>query len=165
MKNHSKKYQGVNHSGPERNAPYPVSRLAPSIELVDLAREIAEADKILNARVNAKLKVIADQIKTLQHEARKVLDEARQDQELNHARCNFQRKPGSTYHLYREGGGTTYFSLLSPEDWQEKPPHEFIGSYRLENDMSWTPLAEDYEKDDTRFLVDQLLSAGHSDRK
>ena len=116
MTHGSKKIQGTKHLGPDRSAPYPVSRLAPAIELVDLAREISNADKMLNARVSAKLKVIADQIKALQHEARTILAEANRDQELNHARCSFQRKPGNTYHLYKKGDGTTYFSMLSPAD-------------------------------------------------
>lgn len=125
----------------ERSSPYPVSRLAPAFGPADLAREISEADKLLNTRVGAKLKVIADQIKSLQQEARSILAEARRDQELNHARCTFQRKPGNTYHLYKKKNGTTYFSLLSPADWRQRPPHYFVGSFRLENDMSWTPLA------------------------
>lgn len=159
MKHDTKKYQGETHAGPDRSSPYPVSRLAPAIELVDLAKEIDQADRMLNARVGAKLKVIADQIKSLQHEARSILDEAKRDQELNRARCTFQRKPGKIYHLYAREDGNTYFSMLSPEEWPLDPPHTFVGSYRLENDMSWTPLDEDSEEDDTRTLVEHLLAA------
>jgi hypothetical protein len=165
MKHESKKYQGKKHTGSDRSSPYPVSRMASAFELVDLARQISEADKMLNSRVSAKLKVIADQIKALQHEARSILAEANRDQELNHARCNFQRKPGNVYHLYKKVDGTTYFSMLSPEDWQEMPPHEFIGSYRLENDMSWRPLDEDHNDDDARLLVGHLLSARNTDEE
>ena len=159
MKHKSMKYQGTKHPGPDRSSPYPVNRLSPAIELVDLAREISAAEKMLNVRVSAKLKVIADQIKALQHEARTILAEAHRDQELNRARCSFQRKPGNTYHLYKKEDGSTYFSMLSPTDWKQKPPHEFIGSYRLENDMSWCPLDEEHQEDDSRFLVEHLLAA------
>lgn len=162
MKDDPKKYQGTAHEGPDRSSPYPVSRLAPAIELVDLAREIGEADRMLNVRVSSKLKVIADQIRALQNEARSVLDEAKQDQELNHARCSFQRKPGNAYHLYKEKNGSTYFSMLSPDDWQGKPPHDFIGSYRLESDMSWTKLGVEHQEDDTRSLVEHLLAASNN---
>lgn len=155
MKDNFEKYHGDTHDGPERNSPYPVSRLAPVIELADLAREIGEADRMLNVRVNAKLQVIADQIKVLQHEARCVLAEAKQDQDLNHARCNFQRKPGSIYHLYRAKDGSIYFSMLSPEDWQNSPPHDFLGSYRLENDMSWTKI-DNSRSDDDYFHAEDL---------
>ena len=164
MKDKPTECKGKTHEGPDRSSPYPVSRLAPAIELVDLAREISEADKMLNARVGAKLKVIADQIRALQKEARSILDEAKQDQDLNHARCSFQRKPGNIYHLYREKEGSTYFSMLSPEDWQGKAPHEFVGSYRLENDMTWTDISDNDRKDNTRFLVEHLLSAREEEK-
>ena len=151
------KYKGVGHSGMDHSAPYPVSRMAPAIELVDLARQISEADRMVNTRVSAKLKVIADQIKSLQREARAVLEEARQDLELHNAQCSFKRIPGRIYHLYQRDDGTRYFSMLSPQDWNASPPHSFMGSYRLENDLSWTPEDSFDTPDDTRRLVAHLL--------
>lgn len=165
MSKRSSKYTGPKHDGPDHSSPYPVSRLAPGMDLVDLAREISQADRMLKARTGAKLTVIANQIKALQHEAQQVLATARRDQELNLAHCNFQRKPGGIYHLYRKKDGSTYFSMLSPDDWRDQPPHEFRGSYRLENDLSWTSQDEKKEEDDTRFLVEHLLSAGRSRKK
>jgi hypothetical protein len=153
-----KKHQGKSHGGPNRSSPYPLSRLAPAISLVDVARQIEQADRMVNARVSAKLQVIADQIKALQEEARAVLAEARHDQELHHARCHFQRRPGQIYHLYRQQDGSLYFSMLSPDDWRGSPPHAFQGSYRLETDMSWTPLADLDRPDNTRALLERLLS-------
>lgn len=148
----SKKHQGTDHA-----APYPVSRLAPAFDLVDLAREIAEADRLLNTRVSAKLKIIADQIRTLQDQAREVLSEAKRDQDLNHVACNFAKKPGTVYHLYSRSDGTRYFSMLSPDDWQGMPPHSFLGAYRLESDLSWTPATEMDRPDESRELVRRLL--------
>ncbi len=159
MNDESKKYHGPTHEGDERSAPYPVSRLAPAIELVNLAKEIADADKMLNVRVSSKLKVIADQIRALQSEAKAVLDEAKRDQDLNHAQCNFQRKPGMVYHLYQKPDKSQYFSMLSPEDWRGQAPHEFVGSYRLENDMSWSLIGKSKESDNTRALIEHLLAA------
>lgn len=31
-----------------------------------------------------------------------------------------------------------FFSMLSPLEWGGKPPNEYVDSYRLEYDMSWT---------------------------
>ncbi|MGD8795990.1 MAG: DUF2452 domain-containing protein [Thiohalophilus sp.] len=158
----TKKYSGELHQGSERSAPYPVSRLAPAFELVDLAKQISEADKMINTRVSSKLKVIADQIRHLQDEARQVLEETQKDQKLHQAACNFQRQPGHVYHLYRKADGNTWFSMLSPDDWQGQPPNEYLGSYRLEADMSWTDMSklDDQEGDETRELVKRLLE-GH----
>ncbi|MFW2371480.1 MAG: DUF2452 domain-containing protein [Gammaproteobacteria bacterium] len=145
------------HLGGDRSSPYPVSRLSPQVELVDLARQISTADAMINTRVSAKLKVIADQIRLLQTEARSVLESAQQDQELHRAECNFKRIPGRIYHLYRKATGRSYFSMLSPDDWGAAPPHEFIDSYKLENDLSWTPVDQLHHRDDSRELIDRLL--------
>lgn len=125
---------------PAHASPYPVSRLAPQFDLVDVAREIQEADRILNLRASAKLQIIAEQIKSLQAQARVILDEIQRDQSLHRAECHFVRRPNQVYYLYRRPQGSLYFSLLSVRDWHQRPPHEFIGAYRLEADMSWTPI-------------------------
>lgn len=159
MSSDYKKHQGKGalHQGHGRSAPYPVSRLGASIDLVDLAQQISTADSHINTRVSAKLQVIADQIRHLQQEAREALASAQRDQELHRAHCNFKRIPGRTYHLYRRADGSSYFSMLGPDDWGGRPPHAFQGSYRLENDMSWTPADQVDTPDDSRELVRRLL--------
>lgn len=126
------------HDGPAHNSPYPVSRLAPAFDLVDVARQIQEADATMQAVVGSKLRVIADNIRALQEQARQILETARRDAELHRASCEFRRRPGHVYHLYRRDDGGLYFSMLSPREWGT-PPHAFEGSFRLEPDMSWTP--------------------------
>lgn len=145
------------HQGGDRSSPYPVSRLAPAFRAPDLAQEVERAESMLSARTSAKLRVIADQIKSLQAEARKVLDDAQAEHALTQAECAFKRRPGQVYHLYQRGDGDRYFSMLSPDDWRGEPPHSFVGSYRLEADYSWTPLEAADRPDDTGELVQQLL--------
>jgi hypothetical protein len=135
------RHKSGKHAGPARTSPYPVSRLAPAHDLVDTARQIAEADNVIGTVVHSKLTVIADQIRALQERAREILEEAVDAAELHRAACNFPKKVGHIYHLYRRPAGSLYFSMLSPEDWGE-PPHEYLDSYRLEADMSWTPASE-----------------------
>lgn len=148
------------HQGDARSSPYPMSRLAPAFHAPELAEEVARAEAMLNTRTSAKLRVIADQIKALQAEARKALDEARDEQALTRADCAFKRIPGKLYHLYRKASGQTYFSMLSPEDWRGAPPDAYEGSYRLEADYSWTPAERLDETDDTGEVVQQLLRIG-----
>ncbi len=153
-----KKYDGkMVHQGADHASPYPVSRLAPSIELVDLAREISQADTMLGNVATAKLKVIADQMRALQEEARDVLESVQRDQDLHRVPCHFKRQPGKIYHLYRKPNGDRYFSMLSPEEWGT-PPHVFEGTYRLEGDMSWTPAEHIDQPDDSREMIRRLLS-------
>jgi hypothetical protein len=122
----------------DRASPYPVSRLAPAFDLVDIAREIQEADKLLGVVVSGQLDVIADQIRGLQAKARELLQRAEMNAQLHRAACNLKKRPGHIYHLYRRSEQESYFSLLSPEEWGGAPPHPHEGAYRLELDMSFT---------------------------
>lgn len=153
------KHRGENHSDSDNSAPYPVSRMAPATELVDLAREIAEADRMLGNVAHGKLKVIAEQMKTLQREAQAILEASARDQRLHRARCNFKRQPGKTYHLYRKADDSLYFSMLAPAEWGGPPPHPFVGSFRLESDMSWTPVEEIGRHEPSVQLLNALLNA------
>ncbi len=141
MKNRDEKTSPEREKPPEHGSPYPVSRLAPPITLIDLAREIAQADRMIATKVDAQLEVIARQIRGLQDEARRILEGANRDKDLHRAECAFQKRAGHVYHLYRKNDGSLYFSILSPTDWHQ-PPHIFCGSFRLEADFSWTSLGE-----------------------
>ncbi len=132
---------GLKHVGPAHASPYPVSRLAPAIDIVDLARQIDQADRMLATGVNGKLEMIAEQIRYLQRRAHEILSTAQRDAELHRARCNFVKHAGKTYHLYRADDGP-YFSLLSPDDWGPRMPHQFAGSYELRPDMTWSCVRE-----------------------
>ncbi len=145
------------HRGADYSSPYPVSRLAPGFGLVDLAHEIQQADQMVAGRLAAQLEVIAEQVRSLQAQARRILEQAREDQRLHHARCAFQRKAGHTYHLYEEPDGSLAFSMLSPDDWGGDPPRPFRGSFRLQSDSSWTPAENVKKPDDSRRLVAGLL--------
>ena len=69
---------------------------------------------------------------------------------MHRAEASFKRIPGKVYHLYRRPDGSRYWSLLSPEEWGGKPPHAFVGSYRLEADQSFTPLEQLARHDDAQ---------------
>ncbi|QVL50357.1 MAG: DUF2452 domain-containing protein [Thiocapsa sp.] len=152
--------KGMLHRGGAHSSPYPVSRLAPAFDSGELASEVARAESMLSARTGAKLRVIADQIKLLQQEARKVLADAKEEQTLTRAQCAFKRIPGRTYHLYCKTVGEPFFSMLAPAEWGGEIPYAFLGSYRLETDYSWTPADRADRPDDTGELVTQLLRIG-----
>ena len=155
-----KRDEGARHEGPPQASPYPLSRLAPVHDLVDAAREIQEADRMLGTVTGGKLQLLARQIRALQEEARALMEAARRDAELHRAACRFQRRPGHVYHFYRRPEGGLYISMLSPEDWRGSPPHPFEGSYRLEADMSWTRAEEIETVDAERSVLPPLLPPG-----
>jgi hypothetical protein len=136
---------GPKHEGPSRSSPYAVSRLAPPHDLVDVAKQIQEADAMLGAVAHARLSTIAEQMKMLKAEAERILDETRRSLDLHRARCSFAKRAGSVYHAYRRTSGEVWLSMIGPEEWGE-PSEErrFVGTYRLELDQSWTPLAGEH---------------------
>jgi hypothetical protein len=121
-----------------RASPYPLSRLSPRIELVDVAKEIQEADHLLSTVVGGQLEIIAEQIRALQTKAREILDRAELAASVHRATCNFKKRVGHVYHLYRRPDGERVLSMLSPDDWNGRPPHDYEGAFRLEPDLGWT---------------------------
>ncbi len=120
-----------------KSSTYPTSRLSVPFSPVDQLEAIKDSDKMLGAVARGKLNVIAEQIRYLQGEALKIIEQARNDMELHRVACSFEKRVGHTYHLYERNEDNLYFSLLSPDDWGGKPPHSFLGSYKLESDMTW----------------------------
>ncbi|XP_023649561.1 uncharacterized protein C1orf50 homolog isoform X2 [Paramormyrops kingsleyae] len=94
----------------------------------------------------------------LAQQVQKVLENAKMDAELHHVACNMVKKPGNMYYLYMRESGQRYFSILSPKEWGSSCPHKFLGAYKLQHDMSWTPLEEVEKKDYENSIMDKLLS-------
>lgn len=85
-----------------------------SKDIVALATQIQRADQSIKNNACGKLTIILEQIKFLQSQAQKILEESEENTNLHHAACNFQKVPGKLYHLYKRNSGQTYFSMLSP---------------------------------------------------
>jgi hypothetical protein len=130
---------GDKHRGEQRTSPYPMSRLAPVHDLVDVAKQISAADAMLGAVASAELSLIAEQIRALQERARTVLEAANENLGIHQARCSFQKRPGHIYHLYERGDGQRWLSMIDPSEWGDTSADRvFRGSYRLELDQSFT---------------------------
>lgn len=119
---------------------YPTSRLSAPFAPVDQTLAIAEADRYIGAVARGQLQLLLEQISSLQERAQKILAEVDVNRQLHRVNCRVQKRAGHIYHLYTElpeDIGREYFSILSPEEWGQ-PPHTFLGSYKLNDDMSWT---------------------------
>lgn len=136
-----------------------------SEDIVALAQQIQTADLAVRNTACSKLSLILEQIRFLQAQAVKILDETETHEQLHHAACNFRKIPGTTYHLYeRPSSGQKYFSMLSPSDWGESFSHRYVGSYRLEADNSWTPADEIERKTAEQQWAQRLLDSNTKDR-
>merc|ERR1711973_346221 len=92
-------------------------KIRSQFDLVELAGEIQTADKFTRATAGSKLSVIAEQVRFLQEQATKILEQAQRDKEINHMACNFKRIPGKLYfiykrkfHMQKHGEGKPYMS-------------------------------------------------------
>ena len=151
------RYSGGNVHGAGHASPYPVSRLAAPISLVDTAREIESASASVALRTNAQLEVILEQMRTLQQRAREIIAQASRDIDLIHVECRFRRVPGCTYHLYERADGHRYFSMLAPLELGHTTA-AFVGSFRFEHDQSWTRMDEVAERDRRRADIQAFAS-------
>merc|ERR1712156_437755 len=139
-------------------------KIRSQFDLVELAGETQTADKFTRATAGSKLSVIAEQVRFLQEQATKILEQAQRDKEINHMACNFKRIPGKLYYIYRQkfhmqkhGEGKPYMSMISPEEWgKDCPP--FIAAYKLEHDMTWTPQENIEAKEDENAIIDKILN-------
>ncbi|CAL8336381.1 unnamed protein product [Lota lota] len=145
-------------SGLELVSAYQTNRLGDPTDLVSLAAQVQKGDDFIKANACNRLTVIADQIRYLQEQARKVLEDAKKDADLHHAACNIVKKPGNLYYLYQRPSGQKYFSIISPQEWGASCPHQFIAGYKLQHDMSWTPLDQVEKKDAELAIMDKLIS-------
>merc|ERR1712151_662029 len=71
-------------------------------DLVELAAQVQQADQFTRATAGSKLTVIAEQVRFLQEQARKVLEDARLNALLHKTACNFKKVPGKTYYVYKQ---------------------------------------------------------------
>lgn len=71
-------------------------------DLVELAEVVQKADQFTRATAGSKLTVIAEQVRFLQEQARKVLEDARLNALLHKTACNFKKVPGKTYYVYKQ---------------------------------------------------------------
>jgi len=130
-------------------------------DLVELAEQVQKADQFTRATASSKLTVIAEQVRFLQEQARKVLEDARLNALLHKTSCNFKKVPGKTYYVYkqRKNPSEEMISMISPEEWGAGGP-EFVGAYRLEFDMSWTEEKDMDRRGNEIQMINKILDAG-----
>merc|ERR1711913_76240 len=133
-------------------------------DLVELAAQVEKTDQFTRATAGSKLQVIAEQVRFLQEQARKVLEDARMNALLHKTSCNFKKIPGKTYYVYkqRKNPEEEFLSMISPQEWGPSGP-EFVQGYRLEFDMSWTELKDLDKRSNELSLINKILDTNASD--
>merc|ERR1711918_63042 len=114
-------------------------------DLVELAAQVQKADQFTRATAGSKLTVIAEQVRFLQEQAKKVLEDARLNALLHKTACNFKKVPGKTYYVYKQRANP-----------------EYVGGYRLEFDMSWTELKDCDRRGNEIQMINKILDTSQA---
>ena len=116
-------------------------------------------EHVKNIALN-KLDVIGEQIKFLQNQAKEILEEAARNSELHKIPCNFVKVPGTIYHLYqRPQNGEKIWSMISPQEFGTSCKNRYLGSYRMEQDKSFTSVDSLDEFAEKREFAESLIQS------
>lgn len=89
----------------------------------------------------AKLEILYRQMEFLKSEIQRVIDESSMSSLLNNATMKCVKCPNTTYHLYKKNHNQEYYlSKLHPIELKDLLKDEFIGSFLLKDDYTWSPV-------------------------
>ena len=113
----------------QRELTYGSNHGAPSIKLDDVAgwkeSQIHSANKQFKTRYDE-----------LKEEFQKLVDEVNFNELVYSSKYSFIPVVGESYYLYDKGDGTTFMSLISPNQWNQK----YIGTFKLDSQYKWIKL-------------------------
>lgn len=130
------------HEGPPQATPYPQSRLSPPITPHSLSTVAETSISTVKMSLEGKLKIVTDQIKHLQKLGENLIMEAQSNIEMHNIPCSIAKKPGDVLHLYTREDGSQFLSIISPGEWGGMFTLSYLGTFKLEHDMSWTRLTD-----------------------
>ena len=111
-----------------------VSSLFQPLILSELS-ESKTIDKIKSDSASySKLKLLAQQAELLKMQIKEVIQDGILNNNLHDVDCGFKKVCGNTYYLYKKKDDKYFFSLLSPQDWNDSPPYEYVASYLYDHD-------------------------------
>lgn len=102
---------------------------APSIKLEDVRGWKESQIHSVNKQFNSKYE-------ELKNEFQKLIDEVRDNELVYSSKYSFIPVIGESYHLYDKQDGTTFMSLIGPNQWNQK----YIGTYKLDSSYKWIKL-------------------------
>lgn len=113
----------------QRELTYGSNHGAPAIKLDDVngwkQSQIHSANKQFKTRYDE-----------LKEEFQKLVDEVNFNELVYSSKYSFIPVVGESYYLYDKGDGTTFMSLISPNQWNQK----YIGTFKLDSTSKWVKL-------------------------
>jgi len=113
----------------QRELTYGSNQGAPAIKLENVTGW--KESQILS--VNKQFKSRYEELK---EEFQKLVNEVNYNELVYSSNYSFIPVVGETYHLYSKDDGTTFMSLISPEQWNQK----HLGTFKLDSTNKWVKL-------------------------
>ncbi len=110
----------------QKELTYGTNHGAPAIKLED----VGGWKDIQIQSVNKEFKSRYEELK---EEFQKLIDEVKHNELIYSAKYSFVPVMGETYHLYDKGDGSTFMSLIEPNQWRQI----HIGSFKLNSMNKW----------------------------
>ena len=97
------------------------------------AIQVSNIEHWKEPRVSDVNKQFQDRFEGLKNEYQKLIEEYKWNDLVYKAKFNFEPVIGKIYHLYYSIDGTTFLSLIQPNEWNR----EHIGSFKYNHDNKW----------------------------
>ena len=110
------------------------------IKPIDKGKVKGRAMSAMYDQTNMDLEQIRQQMELLARQAKDIHDRVRISEKIYLAELNFDPRIGQTYYLYQRSNGVYVVSLVSPEEWGNNPPYEYISTMELLADHTWNVL-------------------------
>ena len=118
--------------------PFAVTVGGAVIKPEDMGREKGNAVTAMYEQTDRQMLQLREQMETLVAQARDLKKRQEVSEEIYEAAMSFRPVMGHTYHLYRRKiDGTPLISLVSPDEWGNRCPYDFVATVKLLYDHTW----------------------------
>ncbi|MCB0550057.1 MAG: DUF2452 domain-containing protein [Phaeodactylibacter sp.] len=124
------------------NLPYAHTIGGAQIKPIDKGKAKGRAVTAMYKQTDMQLNQIKKQIELLAQQAKAIHSRVAISEQIYNAEMNFEPLIGFTYHLYQRNNGTYVLSMVSPGEWGENPPYQFIATVELLSDHTWDVLEQ-----------------------
>jgi hypothetical protein len=97
------------------------------------AIQVSNIEHWKEPRVSDVNKQFQERFEGLKNEYQKLIEEYKWNDLVYKAKFNFEPVIGKIYHLYYSTDGSTFLSLIQPNEWNR----EHIGSFKYNHDNKW----------------------------
>jgi hypothetical protein len=91
----------------------------------------------MREQANLQLRQIQEQIELLKKQAESIANRIKISEKIYLSDLKFEPVIGNTYYLYQNQKKQWQVSMLSPDDWGQNPPYQYIATIKLLGDYTW----------------------------